>query len=78
MADMASLHKVHDRVRILKGDHAGSVGWITRIQVEPTDEIRALVLFTIELSRPYGHVIEALPSMIESDHYKPPASLLAA
>ena len=75
---MANLLKVHDRVRILKGDHAGSVGWITRIEVEQTPELRALVLFTIELSRPYGEVIQALPSMIESDHYEPPALAHAA
>lgn len=73
-----SLLRVHDRVRILKGDHAGKVGWITRIEVEPTPELRALVLFTIELSRPYGQVIDALPSMIELDHYEPPALLHAA
>ena len=73
-----SLLRVHDRVRILKGDHAGTVGWITRIEVEQTPELRALVLFTIELSRPYGQVIDALPSMIELDHYEPPAMLHAA
>ena len=64
---MSRLLKVHDRVRILKGDHAGGIGWIQSIQVEETPEVKALVLLTIELSRPYGHVIEALPSMVALD-----------
>lgn len=61
------LLRVHDRVRILKGDHAGGVGWIQRIEVEETLEVKALVLLTIELSRPYGQTIEALPSMVALD-----------
>ena len=64
---MSTLLKQFDRVRILKGDHVGSVGWIQRIEVESTSEIRANVLFTIELAKPYGETIQALPSMIEPD-----------
>ena len=72
------LIKTHDRVRILKGDHAGGVGWVQSIQVEQTREVKALVLLVIELSRPYGETIEALPSMVELDHYEPPALMHAA
>lgn len=75
---MARLIKTLDRVRITKGDHAGMIGWVQRIEVEQTAEVKALVLLTIELSRPYGLTIEALPSMVELDHNEPPASLLAA
>lgn len=73
---MSRLLKVHDRVRILKGDHIGGIGWIQSIQVEETREVKALVLLTIELSRPYGQTIEALPSMVELD--QPPALAHAA
>jgi hypothetical protein len=73
---MSRLLKQHDRVRILKGDHVGCVGWIQRIEVESTSEVKALVLLTIELSRPYGQTIEALPSMVELD--QPPALAHAA
>lgn len=64
---MSRLLRVHDRVQILKGDHVGVVGWIQHIAVEETTEVKALVLLTIELSRPYGLVIEALPSMVALD-----------
>ena len=64
---MSRLLRVHDRVQIIKGDHAGGIGWIQSIQVEQTAEVKALVLLTIELSRPYGEVIEALPSMVALD-----------
>jgi ribosomal protein S4E len=68
---MNRLLKVHDRVFIIKGEHAGSVGWIQRIEVEPTTDVKALVLLTIELSKPYGQTIEALPSMITFDEEIP-------
>ncbi|MGP1718180.1 MAG: hypothetical protein ACTS9Y_13450 [Methylophilus sp.] len=61
------LLSLNDRVRILKGDHEGAIGWIWKIQVEPTTEIKTLVLITVQLSRPYGHMAELLPSMIELD-----------
>lgn len=75
---MSRLIKTHDRVRIIKGDHAGAIGWVQSIQVEPTNEIKARVLFKIELSSPYGVVIEALPSMLVHDVEKLPAFAHAA
>lgn len=60
-----SLISVNEQVRIVRGEHAGVVGWVQSIHVEPTNDLMTLVLLRVELARPYGHVIDALPSMVE-------------
>lgn len=62
------LIKLHDRVRLIGGGFVGVYGWIWRIEVEQTTENKAFVIFTVQLSRPYGLMVEVTPSMIVLDN----------
>lgn len=61
------LIKQNDKVHIIDGAHAGTIGWVWRIEVEPTKEFKAIVVITVQLSRPYGHMVEVMPNMVEID-----------